>query len=731
MIYSNDRIVQYTKIMNGDKNNFLAKYFNYDLIKDLKDFTENTTVFNTFSEKYNLRYFGELIERFDERGVVQDSKDLTTLVLVASVTIYNKPSYYNTNQAEVFTEKVTSKLREKFDLISATFLLTFADDKLSEVDRNFLLENTFKAVKEDKNISFEERVFSCYSVLYSNKKTFVNESITRDDYKERIAELFFNGTMAPQELQNKEDCTTYMMLVQIIVHLNVIKSSKSFKDRSLFKFYKALLSLVKKEQKPDKIESIIKDLNNMDFSYLMYYNHRLALHADYLGINSSVTSKGHIRIINQMLSFLGKDEPCSEYILDIIDSAIHEHSYKYRKESCDTQKAVDDFFTEYKGNISRVNFDAFLSLTYINKNHGFDYKFLENENLNFLLKAENKDLLDKLATIPRKRLIQKRILKSENNEEIKYIFNTFISTKPCILNVIDLSRDALYKLLKLNILDTNLDENLEKLITDSSSLECLLEYWVDNLTAKDFIDKAKHIYNCLKDNNILNSKKFLSLNRDLEMLIFTIYEALSTYKIEKIEDDNVAGEFYKFLDMLLLHSSNNRLEYYKHLNENLSNEHYLRVLNISEYDKRIICKSMYDNVNKYIREESNNSSYESSNLRNSKNFVSSIEEIALTLEEKNEVFLEKQRLRDEKLLKEGSECCYLSDFDILISDIKNKDTLNLMKDLFLNKISDDEFFMNSKPLRAFKILKYFDKAGILKDEDILLVSKKVIETQYN
>ena len=145
----------------------------------------------------------------------------------------------------------------------------------------------------------------------------------------------------------------------------------------------------------------------------------------------------------------------------------------------------------------------------------------------------------------------------------------------------------------------------------------------------------------------------------------------------------------------------------------------------------MICKSMYDNVNEYIRKENEKYSYERYHVGYSRKFANSIEEIALTLEEKNEIFLEKQRLREEKLLKEAKECEYLSEFDGLIADIKNENSLSLMKDLFLEKMSKEEFIMSSKPLRAFKILKIFDKAGILKDEDILLVSKKVIETQYN
>lgn len=719
-MYYLDNMIQYTNIMNGDKNNFLAEYLNYDLIKDLKDFTMKTTVFNSFSEKYNLRYFGELIERFEERKVVEDVKDLRTLVLIASATIYKKPNYYNTNQAEVFARNVTKKLRDEFDLISATFLLAFTDNQLTDDDREFLLNNIFECVKENKNISFEQRVLSCFSVLYCNEDTI------RKEYKERVAELFFNGTMAPQELQHQEDCTTYMMLSRMISNLNIAKSSKSFKDKSLFKFYKALLSLSKKEQKIDKMESIIKDLKDMDYSYILYYNYKLSSEDFFIKVNSSVTSKGYIRLANQMLSFLEKDELCSKNILDIIKDGINDHSYKYRNEASSREKAVDDFFTEYKGKISRVNFDNFLSLTNINNNN-FTYNFLGNESLRFLLEDENKDLLDKLNTKHKKNLIEGTILHSKDNEEIKDIFDRFINTESYILKIKDLNSGVIIKLLELNILDSNSD----KLLTTSKTLECVLKFWSDKLISKDFIEKLKYAYNYFKDDKALDSKDFFNLNKNLRELISEVYYTLSTYKIEEIEDDCVASEFYKLLDELSLHVLSDRLKYYRYINENLSNEHYLRVLNISEYDKRMICKSMYDNVNEYIRKENEKYSYERYHVGYSKKFVNSIEEIALTLEEKNEIFLEKQRLREEKLLKEAKECEYLSEFDGLIANIKNENSLNLMKDLFLEKMSKEEFIMSSKPLRAFKILKIFDKAGILKDEDILLVSKKVIETQYN
>jgi len=108
-----------------------------------------------FAEDNNLEYMGELLERFKERNVIKNEKDLLTLVF----TVSSLKSLMNLeivdNQLEIYNQNIFKMIKEKPDAITlSNFISSLAND-----------EDTFELLQSGDDRFFDTYYFKSLLML--------------------------------------------------------------------------------------------------------------------------------------------------------------------------------------------------------------------------------------------------------------------------------------------------------------------------------------------------------------------------------------------------------------------------------------------------------------------------------------------------------------------------------------------------------------------------------------
>ena len=107
--------------------NLIGESINTELVKDLwginEKYLNNNARCTAFKETYKLSYLGEVLERYEERGIVKTTEDLRALLVYTCYSLQYEMPEINTNQLEVFLSKVEELSILNKDVFSIGVLL--------------------------------------------------------------------------------------------------------------------------------------------------------------------------------------------------------------------------------------------------------------------------------------------------------------------------------------------------------------------------------------------------------------------------------------------------------------------------------------------------------------------------------------------------------------------------------------------------------------------------------
>lgn len=285
---------------------------------------------NVLPEKYHVRYFGELLERHEER-IGNDIKDLRALALaLAYCNEIIVDEMFVGNQNINFIRKVRSLADEDLYLKGSLFLLEEGG-----------AQQIFQSIAEAEYHNTEELLFAL--------SLFADYTLGFEHFKPQLLRLLGSG----RTVSVFQNAGLFIWLLKRSEDL--IQESRK-KDMRLFK---ALLQVRESFVKPDS--SVCKTLQEQGYSYeeILYLNFVLI---DCLRLSYKVSASG---IIGEKIGvefckyFLNHPEPCSESIYELINRAFQMYRtfeikcYGYRKIKealcvCVSVKNSETFLHVYK-----------------------------------------------------------------------------------------------------------------------------------------------------------------------------------------------------------------------------------------------------------------------------------------------------------------------------------------------------------------------------------------------
>ena len=714
----------YKEFQAHNFNNFIGERINTELIKDLwgingkaNDLVDKERLSN-FKNNNNLAYLGEVLERYEERGIVKSKEDLRALLVYTQYSMLFEAPEMNTNQLELFIAKVEKRSIKNKDVFSIGFLLNFYGFKqyLKE-DKNICL--TLIDEIENGKLEFEEKVwgiYSCWNYLdsieeFSNSDNLLEKINDVKDTKDKLLKVISGIEIEP--LKFYEDYYLYLMLGRIANSEEFFKTSKNFINKKACNQYKKLVSLLKKEYNEENVDSLTSVLkfSNEDV-YL--YNYLLSQDVHLVNIETKVTSKGAMRLYYKILNRLSSSKECSDLIMQIAGSKIKEvaeqkdseASTSYRVYAKGIKKAREIIFREFSGKVSVENFPKFVDLTGINE---MEYDFFSYVGYSYLFNEEYSEVIKRVRTSNMRNLAERCLSLSKEKDDLQKAYNYL--TKIKMKNSINSSQ---YKrLYALGVLDVNSDSKYSSV----EEMKGYFDYRASVLSKEDLLKELKDFYDKFDEieiavNGYVGKNSFVSKYSEI---ILSILSNVNKYdKTLKIENPELAKEYQEFEDKLQIFNKSEG-EYFLYIENKLSDEDYLKIMGLTKEDANAVLKNIYE----YIKD---NPKY--LNYYKTAGMLKKFEEKILTEHEKE------QKITNE-ILKSLKEATKVYNFQTALNrDIakSNKDYVNKVKEIFFEKIETSDIIRGYCSFYdAFTVAKMLVNLDSLTDEDLLTFSKMCLK----
>lgn len=714
----------YKEFQAHNFNNFIGERINTELIKDLwgingkaNDLVDKERLSN-FKNNNNLAYLGEVLERYEERGIVKSKEDLRALLVYTQYSMLFEAPEMNTNQLELFIAKVEKRSIKNKDVFSIGFLLNFYGFKqyLKE-DKNICL--TLIDEIENGKLEFEEKVwgiYSCWNYLdsieeFSDSDNLLEKINDVKDTKDKLLKVISGIEIEP--LKFYEDYYLYLMLGRIANSEEFFKTSKNFINKKACNQYKKLVSLLKKEYNEENVDSLTSVLkfSNEDV-YL--YNYLLSQDVHLVNIETKVTSKGAMRLYYKILNRLSSSKECSDLIMQIAGSKIKEvaeqkdseASTSYRVYAKGIKKAREIIFREFSGKVSVENFPKFVDLTGINE---MEYDFFSYVGYSYLFNEEYSEVIKRVRTSNMRNLAERCLSLSKEKDDLQKAYNYL--TKIKMKNSINSSQ---YKrLYALGVLDVNSDSKYSSV----EEMKGYFDYRASVLSKEDLLKELKDFYDKFDEieiavNGYVGKNSFVSKYSEI---ILSILSNVNKYdKTLKIENPELAKEYQEFEDKLQIFNKSEG-EYFLYIENKLSDEDYLKIMGLTKEDANAVLKNIYE----YIKD---NPKY--LNYYKTAGMLKKFEEKILTEHEKE------QKITNE-ILKSLKEATKVYNFQTALNrDIakSNKDYVNKVKEIFFEKIETSDIIRGYCSFYdAFTVAKMLVDLDSLTDEDLLTFSKMCLK----
>lgn len=714
----------YKEFQAHNFNNFIGERINTELIKDLwgingkaNDLVDKERLSN-FKNNNNLAYLGEVLERYEERGIVKSKEDLRALLVYTQYSMLFEAPEMNTNQLELFIAKVEKRSIKNKDVFSIGFLLNFYGFKqyLKE-DKNICL--TLIDEIENGKLEFEEKVwgiYSCWNYLdsieeFSDSDNLLEKINDVKDTKDKLLKVISGIEIEP--LKFYEDYYLYLMLGRIANSEEFFKTSKNFINKKACNQYKKLVSLLKKEYNEENVDSLTSVLkfSNEDV-YL--YNYLLSQDVHLVNIETKVTSKGAMRLYYKILNRLSSSKECSDLIMQIAGSKIKEvaeqkdseASTSYRVYAKGIKKAREIIFREFSGKVSVENFPKFVDLTGINE---MEYDFFSYVGYSYLFNEEYSEVIKRVRTSNMRNLAERCLSLSKEKDDLQKAYNYLAKIK--MKNSINSSQ---YKrLYALGVLDVNSDSKYSSV----EEMKGYFDYRASVLSKEDLLKELKDFYDKFDEieiavNGYVGKNSFVSKYSEI---ILSILSNVNKYnKTLKIENPELAKEYQEFEDKLQIFNKSES-EYFLYIENKLSDEDYLKIMGLTKEDANAVLKNIYE----YIKD---NPKY--LNYYKTAGMLKKFEEKILTEHEKE------QKITNE-ILKSLKEATKVYNFQTALNrDVakSNKDYVNKVKEIFFEKIETSDIIRGySSFYDAFTVAKMLVDLDSLTDEDLLTFSKMCLK----
>ncbi|MFW6015231.1 MAG: hypothetical protein ACOCRK_02190 [bacterium] len=245
-------------VMNLD---YIPKVFkeklNMDLYKKLVLFNcidiKKSDEAKEFCLKNNVKYYGELLERYKERDLIKDEKDFFTMAFVA---VTENIVYYD-NQINNFMKDIKEKIEEssdRYEKLNLLFLYIEFCEMQKIVDNELVDELAETLMDSSLELSLEEYLIYLRYLLYS-----YNGNNNNDNNIFRVLEKIYQLMPSlKKDILNNLDI--YYQLSKTYELLEEPKS-KAFKVKGISQFIKTANNLLLKELNENENERLANQLN--------------------------------------------------------------------------------------------------------------------------------------------------------------------------------------------------------------------------------------------------------------------------------------------------------------------------------------------------------------------------------------------------------------------------------------------------------------------------------------
>ena len=218
-----------------------------------------------FSENNNLKYMGELLERFEERNLTKNNKDLFTMIFAIANLDGLSELDINGNQREVYYSTVRKMIDDSPDVFAiCCFLEQLSKEEkglIPEMDIDGSLLTRYVHLIGKLQDSLLQVDTLCESLIglhyYINEINNLNQLMSNDEKLPKVSVLMVENilnealTNKPMEIEN--NINVYTVLTELYQNLGSPKS-REFKIKNMCSFLKAFENLQVKEITDKEVE---------------------------------------------------------------------------------------------------------------------------------------------------------------------------------------------------------------------------------------------------------------------------------------------------------------------------------------------------------------------------------------------------------------------------------------------------------------------------------------------
>ncbi|MGV2886095.1 hypothetical protein [Paenibacillus taichungensis] len=300
------------------ENQNLFPFINAELLNDIIAFADGTKVVTLkFSKAYNLEYIGELAERWHERDIVKDNRDLLALVLAVAECSSGTFLY---DQKKLFIKSVCEYLATNWNPIAAALILRYGRHELENVPELVLIRDMLGQTP-DSFACESERILliSLVSDVYASLKP-ANEQI-----RNYVLELIDGMQLKFTDLH--VEYPLLLLLSEVYGDLEK-PTAKDLKTKGMSRLLQVIASLRTKEISKDNNLPACQALGvtRDDILVLNYYLAYQNTPRDH-----SITGPGFERIKENFIGcHFTSENDVPEQIITIVGEMIKNHEQKER-----------------------------------------------------------------------------------------------------------------------------------------------------------------------------------------------------------------------------------------------------------------------------------------------------------------------------------------------------------------------------------------------------------------
>lgn len=296
-------------------NQNLFPFINVELMNEIKSFAEGSKIATLkFSKAYNLEYIGELAERWHERNIVKDSRDLLALVMAVADCSSGTFLY---DQKQLFIKSICDYLNINWNPIAAAVILNYGRNELNNIPELLMIQDMLGQI--EFNFACESERILLISLL-SDFYAYQNTAIEIRSY---VLNLIDGMQLKINDVH--EEYPLLLLLSEVYGDLQK-PTAKELKTKGMSRLLQVITALRTKEVSQEQDYHLVLGVSRQDTTVLNFYLAYLETPR-----NHSITGPGFERIKeNFIASHFTSEKDVPEQVIKILSEMIkkHEHTEK-------------------------------------------------------------------------------------------------------------------------------------------------------------------------------------------------------------------------------------------------------------------------------------------------------------------------------------------------------------------------------------------------------------------